>query len=100
MIEYCPFCGHSLLRPLKDGIATCTHCSRVFDSCPFNRLLSAGWLMRKKGYDSVEELERAGIDPDEAILVNGFVGENGFSHEEFFKVLRKLGVSEKYAPVP
>lgn len=96
MIELCPFCGHSLPHSLNDGFTTCTHCSRVFDSCPFYRLLSAGWLVRKRNYETVEELERAGIDPEEAILVACFVGENSFSHEEFFAFLKKIGVSEKY----
>lgn len=98
MIEFCPFCGHPLSNPLNDGISNCSHCSRVFDSCPFNRLLSAGWLARKKNYETTEELERAGVDPDEAIFIACFVGENAFTQEELFQFMRKIGVSEKYTP--
>jgi len=45
---------------------------------------------------TVEQLKFiAHLPEDEAILVNAFVGDNSYSHEEFQKLLKKLGVAQK-----
>ncbi len=97
MIQLCPFCGHNLHYPLKDGIANCNHCSRVFDSCPFNRMLSAGWLIRRKNYDNLYQLMGCGVSEDEARLALELIVDEEMSHDEFFEALRQKGVSEVYA---
>lgn len=94
MINACPNCGHWLSNELKDGLAHCTHCNRIFDSSEYNRLLSAGWLVRKHR-QGIDQLRFQGIPEYEAILAYSFVGEYGYSHDEYQKVLKKLGVSQK-----
>lgn len=98
MIHLCPFCGHVLPHNLKDGIASCLNCSRVFDSTPFNRLLSAGWMVRKEHIYSAERLVSYGFTQEEALLAITFVFENCYSHEEYVKALKNLGVSQVYVP--
>ncbi len=98
MIQLCPFCGHNLPFPLKDGIANCKHCSRVFDSCPFNRMLSIGWLIRRKNYTDIYPLMSNGATEQEAELALSLVVDEEMSHEEYFKALRQKGVSELYSP--
>lgn len=97
MIQLCPFCGHNLSYPLQDGFAQCKHCSRVFDSCPFNRLLSAGWLIRRKNYDNVYQLVRDGMTEEEAEIALECILDEEMSHEEFFQELKLRNVSEKYS---
>jgi len=94
MIHLCPFCGHVLPHNLRDGIATCINCSRVFDSTPFNRLLSAGWMVRKEHISCIERLVSYGFKEEEAILAVTFVHENCMSHEDYVKALKNIGVSQ------
>lgn len=94
----CPFCGHVLPHPLKDGIANCLNCSRIFDSTPFNRLLSAAWLVRKHHISDDERVIAYGFKPTEAAIVIRFIAEMGYSHDEFLKALEELGVSKIYQP--
>jgi len=96
MLHLCPFCGHFLHKPLSDGISSCTNCSRIFDSNPMNRLLSAGWLVRRKHYEEVEDLIREGFTPEESDLVISFVIENQYSPQEFFEALKGMGISNVY----
>ena len=96
MLQLCPFCGHFLSKPLADGIASCCNCSRIFDSSPMNRLLSAGWMVRRKHYEDVEDVVRQGYTPEEAELVISFVVENQYSPEEFYDELKRRGVSDRY----
>lgn len=35
------------------------------------------------------------LPEDEAILVSTFVGDHGYTHDEFQKLLKKLGVAQK-----
>lgn len=98
MIQLCPHCGHVLPQSLSDGITCCVNCSRVFDSCPFNRLLSGGWLARKQNIDEPEVLESYGFKREEAILIIVFVTENGYNPQDYAKALEILGVSKDYVP--
>lgn len=96
MLQLCPFCGHFLSKPLTDGIASCTHCSRIFDSNPMNRLLSAGWLCYRKHYEEVEDLVREGFTTEEAQVVISFVVGNQYDQQEFAEALKKMGISSLY----
>ncbi len=96
MIQLCPSCGHSLSKPICDGITSCLNCHRVFDTCRFNRLLSAGWLVRRRHYDEVDDLVRQGYTAEDAELVIRFVVENQCSPEEFAAELKRIGVSNLY----
>lgn len=95
MIICCPNCGHSLQEQLSDGLAHCTHCNQIFDSSDYNTLLSAGWLVRRDNL-CVEQIKwQMKLDNDFAIFVCSFVGDNEYSHDDFIKLLKKLGVSRK-----
>lgn len=92
----CPFCGFSI-RPVLHGISSCNNCKRVFDSCPFNRLLSAAWLVRRQRIPSAEFLiHRFGFSQKEAELIFTYVAEKCFVHEEFIRILKELAISECY----
>jgi hypothetical protein len=95
MIHVCPHCGHDLMRALNDGLTHCFHCNQVFDSSDYNKLLSAAWQVRKE-HLSLEKLKHiVKLSDDEAILVSTFVGDYGYSHDDFIRLLRKFGVSHK-----
>jgi hypothetical protein len=96
MLQLCPFCGHLLPKPVADGIASCKNCQRVFDTSPMNRLLSAGWLCRRRNYEHKENLIGQGFSPDEAELVISLVVENQYSPQEFAEELKTRGISELY----
>jgi len=93
MIVTCPHCGSSIPDALNDGLAACCHCNRVFDSSLYNSLLSASWYVRNHQCYGVDQLiSDTKLSEPEAILVYAFVGENGYSHDEFVKVLKQLGI--------
>lgn len=80
---------------LRDGLASCIQCHRIFDSWLTNRLLSASWLVRQNNYHGVEQLiSDTKLPEHEVILVYSFVGENLYSHDEFLKVLKLFGIHE------
>lgn len=99
MINYCPYCGFSLDRPILDGISTCKNCSRVFDTNPFNRILSASWMARKQHLLSKDKLVQYGFTEFEATLIQSHVIEDCLPHDEFVKVLTSIGVSTIYEPL-
>lgn len=95
MIHVCPFCGHELETALTDGLTHCAHCQHTIDSSDLNKLLAAGWQIRKHHY-SLEQIKHiAKLSDDFAILVQTYVGEYEYSQEEFLKLLKKLGVAHK-----
>ena len=96
MINYCPHCGHSLPQAITHGITSCSNCNRVFDSSPFNRLLSAAWMVRRRHYNCPELLIQHGFNSEEADLVIAMVADGCCGHEDFVKVLKDLNVSEEY----
>jgi hypothetical protein len=90
----CPHCGHQLPHELNDGLSACLHCHRIFDSCIFNRLLAASWLIRKDRVSNFEQfLFHSKLREPEAILVFSLVYEHCYSHDEFLKALRMFGIS-------
>lgn len=94
MILLCPHCGHSLRNVVLHGISSCNNCHRVFDTNPFNRLLSASWLVRKKDIVSEDVLIDYGYSEEESKFVIEVVADNCCNHEEFVKILKEKGVSQ------
>lgn len=93
MILACPHCGTPIPEPLGNGLASCLHCHRVFESNISNRLLSASWLVRKHGYHGIDELiSDTKLAEHEAILVYSLVADNDYSHDEFQKAIKELGI--------
>lgn len=88
MIYYCPYCGANLCDPIRSGITSCNNCHRVFDSSPFNRLLSAAWMVRHRHYNCPELLAQHGYTPDEADLVIEMVADGCYNHEDFVRFLK------------
>lgn len=96
MILVCPFCGSQISQSLNDGISSCNHCNQIFDSCLFNRLLAASWLLKNNNYHGVEQLiSDTKLPEHEAIFVYSFIVENLYSHDEFIKVLKMFGIANK-----
>lgn len=93
MILVCPHCGNEIPEALVNGLASCTHCHRVFESSIPNRLLSASWLIRKNKYHGIDELiSDTKLAEHEAILVYSLVEDNSYSHDEFQKAIKELGI--------
>ena len=93
MILVCPHCGTEIPEILKDGLASCINCHRIFESSITNRLLSASWLMRKNRYHGVDELiSDTKLPEHEAIIVYSLVEDNSYSHDEFQKAIKELGI--------
>ena len=98
MMYLCPFCGNQLDRELRNGIADCCHCHRVFDSCKYNQLSSAGWVLQKNPHVDLDRfIHMTKLCREDAILVFAFIVDNCYSHEEFQKYLRSLGLPKKIA---
>jgi hypothetical protein len=93
VITVCPFCGTKIDEVLIDGLASCTNCKRVFDSGLLSRLLSASWLVRKNNYHDINQLiSDTKLPEHEAILVYTFCVDNCYSQEDFYEVVKKLGI--------
>jgi hypothetical protein len=94
MITVCPQCGHNLSNPIIHGIASCNNCTRVFDSSPFNRILSAAWFVRRHHIENRDALIQYGYEPWVVDLVLDLVAENLYSHEELVQVLKSSRVCD------
>ncbi len=90
---FCPCCGHELPVMLKDGSASCLHCSRVFDTSPFYKMLSAAWSVKRDTSITLKSLQDYGFTEEEALFAYTFIAENAYSIQEFEKFLKQLGVS-------
>jgi len=91
MLRLCPFCGWNLKFPIQDGISTCNHCHRVFDSCPYHRLLSAAWLVRKQNLYNIEAIKSSCEDLSDCELeiLEKYIVDEDCSHDEFLKIINK-----------
>lgn len=96
MIIYCPYCGNLLKHPVECGITTCNNCNRVFDTSPFNKMLSASWLVRKRQISIEEVVMHYGYTQEEASMVIEAVFYNCYSHEDFVEFLKEKGISKNY----
>jgi hypothetical protein len=97
MIYLCPFCGHMLPKTLAEGSSTCVNCHRIFDSTPFNKLLSAGWLVRKEKIAEETGLLKYGCSEALSGVAIKLVYEMGLSHEQLIKALKEIGVSQEFS---
>lgn len=88
MILACPFCGFDFNNGLRDGVASCNHCGRIFDSNLTNLILSACWLLRKNKYANIEQLKNdMKISEEDTLLIDSLTELN---HDELLKYLKKL----------
>lgn len=88
MIKLCPFCGHSISRPLINGITTCDHCSQVFESSIRNQTLSAAWIVRRWYIQDVHTLrEKFGYSEEVLEVIDKYVISLGMSHDELLEVI-------------
>jgi|OpeIllAssembly_1097287.scaffolds.fasta_scaffold965027_2 hypothetical protein len=87
-MNYCPYCGFSLAKPLLDGITTCDRCRRIFDSANRNKLLSAAWLARREHVYDLDILRfRSDLTEEALQFVYHYVVDLCYCHDEFLKVL-------------
>jgi hypothetical protein len=93
MLQVCPYCGTEIPETLVNGLASCLHCHRIFESNTLNRLLSASWMVKKNHYHGVEQLiSDTKLAEHEAILVYSFINDSCYSVEEFQKAMTDLGI--------
>lgn len=96
MIQYCPYCGHRIAKPITCGITSCSNCRRLFDSNLYHRLLSAFWLAHKvPGLDRDRLTQQHFFSEADADLVLNFVVENGYTYQEFDKLLISNGIKDQ-----
>lgn len=95
MLLCCPFCGNKLSNPIKDGIASCSNCQRLFDTSPYNRILSVCWYIRKHHIVDLELLKHHGIQEVDALIGLALAYDGDYNHQETEIVLTKLGVSKE-----
>jgi predicted amidophosphoribosyltransferase len=93
MMYACPNCGFELEHKLNDGMISCTHCFRLIDSSDYNRLLSAGWLIRRRKQNIEQIKYQMQLSQEEADLIEAYVYDQGYSHEDMVKLLKSMGVS-------
>lgn len=90
----CPHCGFSLKEPIISGIGSCGNCHSVFDTSPYNRLLSICWYVRKNHIEDFHVLKRQNIKPEEALIAVALAYEGNYSHSEVVEILNNLGISK------
>lgn len=89
-IHVCPFCGTKFHRPILDGIAKCSHCSRFVESTKYNKYLSMFRLMKSTLPLNLKQFRfDYRYDEDDIIFIHAFV-ENEYSFDEFEKALRNI----------
>lgn len=95
-MDLCPECGFSLKKPLHHGAAQCGNCCVVFTSSSYNRILSAGWSVRKRHYVDASQLQRDGYTSLESELAISLVYTQELSHDELVVALKRLGIERDY----
>lgn len=94
MIHCCPFCGHDLQRVLKDGLAHCSHCSQIFGSSEFNRLLAASWFVRRRDLNLDQLIFHLNLTDKDAEFILEKIVDEGLSHQDFQNLLNKLNIDK------
>lgn len=92
MIFVCPNCGNQLDHSVNNGLTICTKCSYLVHNNIYNKLLSAGWILRKERFNIDRLKSEMKLDEDETILIQAFVGDNLYGHEELRRVLKKFNI--------
>lgn len=96
MLLSCPHCGHDLDEPLKDGFGTCGHCSRAYDTSPYNKILGTAWYVRRHNCADIDQLLHLGVKEPEALISVALAWDGDYTHEELIKALNQLGISKDY----
>ena len=80
------------MRPIANGITTCNNCNRIFDTCAYNRILSAAWECRRNGYEYVEQVwGKCGLTENEATMVQISIDKD-YCHDEFIRHINKMTI--------
>lgn len=88
MIYFCPACGCKLGRPIRDGITTCINCNHVFDTCDYNKTLSASWMVRRWNIFDPEIIkEKCDLSEKDMEIIDFYIIQSGYVHDEFIKML-------------
>lgn len=91
MIYNCPFCGYNVSRAIKNGITTCNHCNRVFDSSSYCKVLSTSWFVRKNNLCDIETVKsNFELTDFEAGLIEKYIINEDYCHDDFIKALKTL----------
>jgi len=94
MLNICPNCGYKLPQAIENGIEFCPTCNRIVESSLYERLLASAHYARRHHINSVKQLQYdQSLTEAEAILVNAFVIENQYNHQEFEKVLKDFKIN-------
>jgi uncharacterized Zn finger protein (UPF0148 family) len=96
-MRLCPYCGSTLYKPVSDGVASCSNCSKVFDSSSFHKILSLYWLFKSYKIRSIEDLPKDYLTEEEIYLANNLIIDNICSHEELYHQLKSQGISRYIA---
>lgn len=86
-INSCPHCGINLSESLRDGIAHCQNCNRVFDSKEEFRIMSAYWQARNQNFTIEQIASKTGLKEPLATFIHL---SSVFSYDEFVELLNIL----------
>lgn len=93
MIFVCPNCGFPIGRPVNSGLLHCSNCNLVSCTSEFNKLLSWAWEIRNgKDLDIVDRDQILSIENYK--ILKDYIQESEYSHDEFYKFLKGLNISE------
>lgn len=95
MLLCCPYCGSKIANPINDGISSCSNCHRLFDSSPYNRILSTCWYVRKHHIVDLDLLKHHGIPEPDALISLALAYDGDYNHQETEKILNNLGISKE-----
>lgn len=96
MIFVCPNCGSSLGIPIENGLSHCSNCNFVFHTSNFNKLSSWAWELRKgKSLDVINKDQN--LSEENYKILQNYIEESGYSHDEFYCFLKKTKISESIA---
>ena len=95
MILFCPYCGYRLKIPLINGLSTCDSCNRLFSSDETSKILSYSWMCRKQNInnkDILKSLSKDSLGENAINIINHYIIENNYSHDEFLKAIKSLNL--------
>ena len=89
MIILCPFCGQKLRNKLHDGLTSCENCSRLFDSSPDKKILSAFWMHQNWHVDLDIIKRQCELNDEESQFVGKFIIQESYFYDELVELLHK-----------